>query len=217
MTQRPRLQLALDLTDLSDAVAAARAAAPAIDIIEAGTLLCLAEGMPAVRRLRGAHPEKTIVADIRIVRAGGKLAQIAFAGGADWVTVVGEAPDETIAAAAAVAAEHGGEVQIELPDAWTADQARAWRGLGIGQVILHNTAEVGAVGGSWAAATLDAVRRLTDFGFAVTVTGGIEPAAVARFAGVPVAIFIAGRAIAGAADPLAAARDMQTAIDRAYA
>lgn len=217
MTQRPRLQLALDLTDLTSAVAAARAATPAVDIIEAGTLLCLAEGMHAVRGLRAAVPAKTIVADVRIARAGGKIAELAFAAGADWVTVVGEAPAETIVAAVNVAHAHDGEVQIELPDDWTEDQASSWYDLGIRQVIFHNTAEVGTVGGSWPADTLSTVRRLADLGFAVTVTGGITPDAIKRFAGLPVAIVIAGRAIAAAADPLVAAQELQAVIDQAYA
>ena len=215
MTPRPRLQLALDLTDLDSAVSAARAAAPAIDIVEAGTLLCVAEGMHAVRALRRATPEKTIVADVRIARAGAKIAELAFTAGADWVTVVGEAPAETTAAAVTVAKSHGGEVQIELPDDWTADQARAWRDLGVRQVIYHNTAEVGAVGGTWSADALDTVRQLAALGFDVTVTGGIDAASVSRFAGLPVAVIIAGRAIAAATDPLAAARDLRAAIEPA--
>ena len=214
MTQSPRLQLALDLLDLDQALQAARAAAESVDVIEAGTLLCLSEGMRAVRTLREAFPEKTLVGDVRIVRAGRNIAEMAFDAGADWVSVVGEAPMESIEAAAGVAQTCGGEIQVELNPDWTPEQAREWRQLGIEQVIFHSTAEVEAVGGGWSRRSLDTVRRLADMGFRVTVAGGISVETIPVFAGVPVFVFIAGRSIVGAPDPAAAARRFKEALGR---
>ncbi len=57
----PQLQLALDMPDLDEARRIAQAAAASVDIIEA---------------------------DIRIARAGGKLAAMAVAAGADIVSIV---------------------------------------------------------------------------------------------------------------------------------
>ena len=94
---RRLLQLALDLGTLGEALEAAAAAADGIDVIEAGTLLCVAEGMHAVKALRRMHPDRIIVADIRIARAGRNLAAMAFDAGADWVSAGGEAPTETLA------------------------------------------------------------------------------------------------------------------------
>ena len=48
---RPALQVALDYTVLDPALDAARRLAGHVDIIEAGTLLCFACGMDAVRAL----------------------------------------------------------------------------------------------------------------------------------------------------------------------
>lgn len=214
--QRPRLQLALDLTDLEQAITAAARVAPAVDVIEAGTLLCLAEGMHAVRALREGFADKTIVADVRIVRAGRNIAEMAFGAGAHWVTVVGEAPLETVEAAAKVARSHQGEIQVELNPDWTRERAMAWRDLGVEQVIFHSTAEVEAVGSGWSSASLDTVGTLAEMGFKVTATGGIEPESIASFAGIPVSVFIAGRAIVKAPDPLEAARAFQSAIADTY-
>ncbi len=214
--RRPRLQLALDLTDLEQAVAAATRVAAAVDVIEAGTLLCLAEGMHAVGALREGFADKIIVADVRIARAGRNIAEMAFSAGADWVTVVGEAPPETVEAAAKVARSHQGEIQIELNPDWTRDRAMAWRDLGVEQVIFHSTAEVEAVGTGWSASSLETVATLAEMGFRVTATGGIEPGSIASFAGIPVSVFIAGRAIVKAPDPLASARAFQSAIADTY-
>ena len=209
---RPLLQVALDLTDTDEAVRVARAAAPHVDVVEAGTLLCLARGMAAVGALREAAPKARLLADIRIVRAGEKLAGLAFEAGADWVTVVAEAPRETLEAACEVAAARGGEVQVELADTFADEDARRWRDLGIRQVIAHNTAEHGTVGQGWSRRSLDDVARLAEHGFDVSVTGGIAPGTIPTFAGLPVHLFIAGRGIWAADDPAAAARDYREAI-----
>ena len=216
MTLRPMLQLALDVLDLNDALEAARRARDSIDVIEAGTLLCLSEGMGAIRSLRDEFPEKTIVGDVRIVRAGRNIADMAFDAGANWVTVVGEAPLESIEAAVKVAEIYGGEVQVELNHDWTLEQAREWRRLGIEQVIYHSTAEVEALGEGWPEKSLDTICRLALMGFKVTAAGGIKIETLSSFAGVPVFAFIAGRSVVKAPDPSVAARQFKDAMGRLH-
>ena len=53
-------------------------------------------------------------------------------------------------------------------------------------------------------------------GFKVTVTGGVKPKDIPLFSGVPVFIFIAGRAIRGADDPATAALQFQTMITETF-
>ena len=203
------LQLALDLGHLDAALAAAEAAAGGIDVIEAGTLLCVAEGMHAVRALRRAHPTKIIVADIRIARAGKNLATMAFEAGADWVSAVGEAPAETLASAAKVAQAQGGELQVELPEQWDDALARRWFGMGIRHAICHCTAEVHAVGSGWSARTIEMLDRLGAMGFTVTAAGGIDAATLPGLLPTAATVFVAGRSIVKAADPRAEALRMQ--------
>ena len=214
MSAGPFLQLALDVLDTGIALEAARLARGSVEVIEAGTLLCLSQGMPAVRALRREFPDKMIVADVRIVRAGGRIAEMAFDAGAEWITVVGEAPLETVEAAVRVAGKRGGEVQIDLNRGWTPEQARQWLDLGIGQVICHGTAEVETPGEGWSDAALDTVRCLAAMGFRVTVAGGIHVDAIPRYDGIPVFAFVAGRAIVDASDPAAAAGGLREAIEK---
>lgn len=41
-----------------------------VDIVEAGTILCLTEGLSAIRALRQQCPDKIIVADWKVADAG---------------------------------------------------------------------------------------------------------------------------------------------------
>ena len=49
-------------------------------------------------------------------------------------------------------------------------------------------------------------------GFKVTVTGGLSLADLPLFRGIPIHVFIAGRSIRDAADPVAAAREFKRVI-----
>ena len=120
------------------------------------------------------------------------------------------------------AGKHGGEVQLELIDGWTWDDAARWRDLGVPWVITHRSrdgeAATKAQGGdlSWKEHDFDEMRRLSEMGFRVSVAGGVKTEDLPRFAGVPVDLFTVGRAIREADDPAAAARAFQDAILRTY-
>lgn len=215
--KRPKLQIALDTLDLASALAPLQKAHPHVDIVEVGTVLCLSRGMEAVRVLRSLYPDKILLADMRIVEAGAILSRMAFAAGADRVTVFGGTSLTAVEAVIREARQYGGEVQIEIFDSWNRDTARAWSDLGVGQIIVHRSRDAEAGGGlGWTRGDFERVRELDALGFAVTVTGGIGHSDIARFAGMPVHGFIVGRAICEAADPEAAARAFQDAITAHY-
>ncbi len=216
---KPLLQIALDTFDLPSALGPLMKAAPHIDVIEVGTILCLSEGMQAVRVIRSLYPEKTILADVRIAEAGSIISKMCYDAGADWVSVVsGAAPDTAEVVLAEAKSRENCDVQIELSDGWTWDMAKKWQDLGIQQVITHRSRDAELKGElTWTQEDFDIVHKLHDMGFKVTVTGGINVKDIALFAGVPVYIFIAGRGIRGAADPAAAAQQFQQAIAAAYA
>lgn len=215
---RPRLQIALDYKDLPSALRPLQLAAAQIDVIECGTVLILAEGLRAVREIRALFPDKAILADIRIAEAGKLLSQMAFEAGANLVSVVAGASMTTVQQVCEVAAAAGGEVQVELADEWyDADKARRWRELGVQHVIVKRSRDREAAGDlSWGPQDVARVDELAAMGFTVTITGGITPSDLGTFAGHPVGIIIAGRSVAGAADPLAAATQFQAAITEVW-
>ncbi len=151
-----------------------------------------------------------IVADIRIARAGRNLATMAFDAGADWVSAVGEAPAETLAAAAQVAKERGRELQVELPLCWDNALARQWFDMGVRHVIAHCTAEVHAVGFGWSEDTVSTLNRLSDMGFTVTAAGGIDAQTLPALTSTRATVFVAGRSIVKAANPRAEALRMRS-------
>lgn len=208
-----KVQLALDVTTTEAALAALQKTAHLIDVIEVGTVLCLSQGMDAVRAIRAAHPDLVVLADIRIAEAGGLLARLALDAGADWVTVVSGASPSTFAAVATAAAERQADMQVELSDGWTWDLVERCRDLGIAHFILHRSRDAEANGSlEWPARDLEAIERLHAMGGRVSVTGGLSADQLSPFASLPVEIFIAGRAIYASADPTASAAVFRQAV-----
>ncbi|VED09272.1 3-keto-L-gulonate-6-phosphate decarboxylase [Escherichia coli] len=106
---RPLLQLALDHSSLEDAQRDVMLLKDSVDIVEAGTILCLNEGLGAVKALREQCPNKIIVADWKVADAGETLAQQAFGAGANWMTIICAAPLATVEKGHTMAQRCGGE------------------------------------------------------------------------------------------------------------
>ncbi|MDR3440023.1 3-dehydro-L-gulonate-6-phosphate decarboxylase [Telmatospirillum sp.] len=210
----PLLQLALDNRSLPDALTATRLLATEVDVLEAGTILIGAEGMQAVRCLKTLYPDRIVLADIKAADAGSILADMCFGSGADWMTVICCAPIATVTSAMAEAKKRGAgyDVQVELTGSWSWEEAKAWRAAGLSQLVYHRGRDAQAAGQSWSDEDLAKIRRLADMGFALSITGGLTIDDLPLFAGLPVKVFIAGRAIRDAADPAAAARAFKARI-----
>jgi 3-hexulose-6-phosphate synthase / 6-phospho-3-hexuloisomerase len=136
--ERPVLQVALDFENLSRALAAAREAVEGgADWVEAGTPLIKSEGLDAVRELKKAFPGHRIIADMKVMDTGAFEVEIAAKAGADLVTVLGAADDDTIAEAVRGAELYGAEVVVDL--------------LGVSDPIARSrrAAELGAAAVCW--------------------------------------------------------------------
>ena len=208
----PMLQVALDNQSMSSAYETTRLIAEEVDIIEVGTILCVAEGVRAVRDLKALYPHKIVLADAKIADAGKILSRMCFEANADWVTVICCADINTTKGALEVAKEFNGDVQIELTGYWTWEQAQEWRDAGIGQVVYHRSRDAQAAGVAWGEADISAIKRLSEMGFKVTVTGGLALEDLPLFQGIPIHVFIAGRSIRDAASPVEAARQFKRSI-----
>lgn len=209
---RPLLQLALDHTSLQAAQRDVALLQESVDIVEAGTILCLTEGLSAVRALRQQCPDKIIVADWKVADAGETLAQQAFDAGANWMTIICAAPLATVEKGHAVAAARGCEIQMELFGNWTLDDARAWHRAGVKQAIYHRGRDAQASGQQWGEVDLARMKALSDIGLQLSITGGITPADLPLFREINVKAFIAGRALASAGNPPQVAHEFHTQI-----
>jgi len=214
---RPLLQIALDTVDLPSALRPLQAASEFVDVIEVGTVLCLSEGMHAVRAVKALFPEKPVLADIRIAEAGSLLSALAFDAGADWVSVVAGASLTTVQQVCKVAADRGGQTQVELGDVYNADLALRWRDAGAEHVIVKRSRDREAAGDlSWREDDIDRIHELHGMGFTVTITGGVTERDLPVFEGCPVGIVIAGRALVAAQEPRDAAEAMQRGLARVW-
>ncbi len=193
---KPLLQIALDATDLETALESAAKVAGFVDVIEIGTILAFGVGVNSVRQMRDSYPDHIIVCDMKITDASSILTRMAIESGANWVTVSAAAHIETIRAASQVAAELGGEIQIELYGHWTFEDAQQWINMGITQAIYHRSRDAELAGVTWTNDDLIKMKKLSDLGIQLSITGGIVPADLHLFKDLKVKSFIAGRALA---------------------
>ncbi|MFP3264747.1 MAG: orotidine 5'-phosphate decarboxylase / HUMPS family protein [Acidilobus sp.] len=203
------LQVALDFTDLRDAVrvGSLTALGPAV-ILEAGTPLIKAEGMKAVDVLRSIPGRHLVMADTKTMDVGGLEARLAFEHGADAMSVLAASSEETIREAVREAEAAGRDVYADLMGftdlgPWVEKARRA----GAHVALIHIGIDVQRALGTTAAQAKDVVRRAKElFRGPVAVAGGIKPEDVAGVAEAGADIIIIGSAITKAADPASAAR-----------
>lgn len=95
------LQLALDLVNIPEAKEVVAEVAEFIDIVEIGTPVVINEGLHAVKAIKEAFPHLRVLADLKIMDAGGYEVMKASEAGADIITVLGVSDDSTIKGAVA--------------------------------------------------------------------------------------------------------------------
>jgi 3-dehydro-L-gulonate-6-phosphate decarboxylase len=212
VSSRPMLQVAMDTLDLDSALKVTRQVYDVVDIIEVGTILCLAEGLGAVKTIKTLYPDNLVLADVRVAEAGALISKMVFDAGANWISVLSSAALPTIETVAKEAFSKGGDVQIELQEGWTMEKINQCKALGITQVIFHKSRDSEKLGPGWDPALLSVIKSMSDQGFKVSVTGNLNPGDLAVFKGIPVYSFVAGRAIREASDPRAAAEQFNAAI-----
>lgn len=135
----PIVQISLDLTSITEALATARLAIRAeVDWLEAGTPLIIAEGMNGVRALRGEFPTVPLVADLKTMDGGWLEAEMMAKAGATHVVVMERAHDETIKMVVKAGKDFGIKVMgdnMAAPD--KIEAARRLEQLGCDFVIHH--------------------------------------------------------------------------------
>lgn len=210
--ERPVLQVALDFENLSRALEAAREAVEGgADWVEAGTPLIKSEGLDAVRELKKAFPQHRVVADLKVMDTGAFEVEIAAKAGADIVTVLGAADDDTIAEAVRGGELYGAEIVVDLlnvPD--PVARARRAAELGAAAVCWHVGIDM-QMQAKTPFEVLEALARSSPI--PVAVAGGLNSESVARAARAGAQILIVGGAITKSADIVGATRSIRTAID----
>ncbi|MCC9205901.1 3-hexulose-6-phosphate synthase [Arthrobacter sp. zg-Y769] len=205
-----KLQLAMDVLTLEDALELSGKVAEYVDIIELGTPLVKNAGLSAVTAIKEAHPDKIVFADLKTMDAGELEADIAFKAGADLVTVLGVADDSTIAGAIKAGKAHGKGVVVDLIGVDDkATRAKEVTDLGAEFVEFHAGLDEQAQDGYDLNTLLTAGK---ESGAAFSVAGGVKLATVADVQASGADVAVVGGGIYSADDPALAAKELRAAI-----
>lgn len=109
-----KLQVAIDTLTVEQAIELVEETEGVVDIIEVGTPLIIQDGMRSIRVLSDIFTDIPVLADTKIMDAGELEATIAFDDGADIVTVLGVAYNETILGVLKAAKHYGKEVMVDM-------------------------------------------------------------------------------------------------------
>ncbi|WP_087972093.1 3-hexulose-6-phosphate synthase [Oceanobacillus rekensis] len=109
-----KLQLALDLVNIPEAIELVKEVEQYIDIVEIGTPIINIEGHKAVEAIKSAFPKLEVLADIKIMDAAGYEVANASNAGADIVTILGQAEDASIKGAVEEAKKLGKQILVDM-------------------------------------------------------------------------------------------------------
>ncbi|ASN51180.1 3-hexulose-6-phosphate synthase [Sinomonas sp. R1AF57] len=205
-----KLQVAMDVLTVDEALELASQVAEHVDIIELGTPLVKNAGLSAVTAVKEAHPTKVVFADLKTMDAGELEAELAFKAGADLVSVLGSADDSTIAGAVKAARAHNKGVVVDLIGVQDkVARAQEARQLGAKYVEFHAGLDEQAKPGYDLSVLLTA-GELARVPF--SVAGGVNASTIGSVQRAGADVAVAGGSIYGAADPAEAARQLKAAI-----
>jgi 3-hexulose-6-phosphate synthase len=205
-----KLQLALDTLDGEEALKLASLAAPFVNILEAGTPLIKSVGINIVSRLKAAHPDKLILADLKSSDVGAYEANMAFNAGADIVTTQGITTLATIREVQHEADKWKRRAEVDMTGVEDPlARAKQVQEMGVSLVLYHRSIDEETTQGAlWDEKAVDAVRAMCTLGLDVAIAGGIDDGILPLLRGVPIYGIVVGRGITAQTDPGRAAKQI---------
>lgn len=206
-----KLQLALDLVDIPGAIEVVKQVEPYVDIVEIGTPIIINEGLHAVKALKEAFPNLAVLADLKIMDAGGYEVMKAADAGADIVTILGVAEDASIQGAVAEAKKQGKQILVDMIAVKNlAERAEQIDSFGVDYICVHTGYDLQAIGQN-SFEDLRTIKRVVKHA-KVAVAGGIKLTTLPEVIAVKPDLIIVGGGITGENDMIAAANEMQQLI-----
>ncbi len=133
-----KLQISFDLVDIDKALEIAKLVSPYADILEVGTILLYHHGINAINKFKEAFPQKTILADSKIVDRGKEVVTLLAEAGTDWVTVMAGTSKNVIHSACTAAHDLNKKVMLDLLDSDSVGQsALEAKNLGADALLFH--------------------------------------------------------------------------------
>jgi 3-hexulose-6-phosphate synthase len=203
-----KLQLALDLVNIPEAKQLVKEVEAYIDIVEIGTPVVINEGLRAVKEIKEAFPNLQVLADLKIMDAGGYEVMKASEAGADIITVLGVSDDSTISGAVAEAKKQGKKIMVDMINVKNIEErAKEIDALGVDYICVHS-------GYDHQAAGLNSFQELTTIKRVVknaktAIAGGIKLSTLPEVIQAGPDLVIVGGGITGQDDKGAVAAQMQ--------
>ncbi|MCI8550054.1 MAG: 3-hexulose-6-phosphate synthase [Lachnospiraceae bacterium] len=164
------LQAALDLFNIEETFRVLDQVGRYVDIIELGTPLMVAEGARAVKAVKDRYPDKTVFADIKVMDGGGVVPKPVLEAGADMVSVLAAADDNTVRAAIALAREYHAQVLVDMCSVKDiAGRAREIEGMNPDYICVHVGYDIQSTG----ADPIEELRKLDGIRCKKAIAGGI--------------------------------------------
>lgn len=214
----PKLQVALDLRELDEALRIAEAAYKGgAEWLEAGTPLIKSVGMEAVRQLKRRIPTATVVADLKTLDTGWMETEIAAQAGADIVSLSGLAHNNTIKDAVGCARKYGVKIMVDLLEVRDPlKRAKELEKLDVDYICLHSGIDVQRDREEEIDRKVATISNIAkNVKVPVAVAGGIRTDTAAKVVKAGAKIVIVGGAITRAANPEAAAAIIRKSIEEA--
>lgn len=208
------LQLALDLVNIPEAIEVVAEVAEFIDIVEIGTPVVINEGLHAVKAIKEAFPHLRVLADLKIMDAGGYEVMKASEAGADIITVLGVSDDSTIKGAVAEARKQGKQVMVDMINVKDIEgRAREIDALGVDYICVHSGYDHQAEGKN-SFEELAAIKRVVKQA-KTSVAGGIKMETLPEVIQANPDLVIVGGGITSQTDKKATAAQMNELVKQA--
>ncbi|WP_186578483.1 3-hexulose-6-phosphate synthase [Aquibacillus kalidii] len=206
-----KLQLALDLVNVEEAKQVVGEVQDHIDIVEIGTPVIINEGLHAVKAIKEAFPSLTVLADLKVMDAGGYEVMKASEAGAGIVTILGATDDATIKGAVEEAAKHGTQILVDMINVKDIEQrAKEIDALGVDYICVHTGYDLQAAGEN-SFEQLRTIKRVVS-NTKTAVAGGIKLETLPEVIAAGPDLVIVGGGITGKDDKKAVAAEMEKLI-----
>jgi 3-hexulose-6-phosphate synthase len=200
---RPKLQLALDVTNLDQALTLCAKADPWVDWFEAGTPLIISEGLKSVAKLNEVYPNKPILADVKIADAASLIATMTLDAHAHIITVLSAAGDQTIKTAVDLVHKRDCKTLGDhVSNQTSVDSYRRLEDLGVDYIGVHIPKDSGT---DLPLASLEDL--LKHLKVPVVLAGGINKQRLALLKGLPIYAVVVGGAIINSPTPALEAQE----------
>ncbi|TWI58089.1 3-hexulose-6-phosphate synthase [Halalkalibacter nanhaiisediminis] len=206
-----KLQLALDLVDIPGAIELIKEVEEHIDVVEIGTPVVINEGLKAVKAVKDAYPNLTVLADLKIMDAAGYEVSQASAAGADIITILGAAEDASIKGAVEEAKKQGKQILVDMIAVKDiAARAKELDEFGVDYICVHTGYDLQAQGQN-SFADLETIKSVVK-NAKTAIAGGIKLETLPEVIKAQPDLVIVGGGITSKEDKKAAAAQMQTLI-----